>query len=394
MSTSYGERARSRGLPEVRDLTAALARLERWTLPLAIAILFAYPNPLVPVALAIVTASGATRLLRRSALSRLAPVDPWLTLLAIGTVVGLAVAHHQDAALVRFTGVVGALAVFCCVRGYITSEREVRLAGLAVIAGTALGVFAVLALLRGVLPESPVTTLLAPLLAPFAVFPGVSGDTLEVNARFTVHQYGLAHLLLVGAAFGVAAMALGRTRRHVIGGALALLALVPLLLATQARGAFLALALAATAISAFRTRLAWVIPPLAAGLLYLLLARGTISRGVEAEWLNQRLGYWTGTVSLLGDLPLTGAGLGMRTFAEVFAWYHQLPDPYQVSHTHNVVVQAYAEQGLLGAIGLAGLLVVGAALGLRATRRARSRAVRAPAPGSGCSSGPGRSSRR
>ena len=69
-------------------------------------------------------------------------------------------------------------------------------------------------------------------------------------------------------------------------------------------------------------------------------------------------------------MPLTGAGLGMRTFAEVFAWYHQLPDPYQVSHTHNVVVQAYAEQGLLGAIGLAGLLVVGVALGLRATRRA------------------------
>ena len=33
-------------------------------------------------------------------------------------------------------------------------------------------------------------------------------------------------------------------------------------------------------------------------------------------------------------------------------------------------IQAYAEQGLLGAIGLAGLLVVGAAIGLRATRRA------------------------
>jgi Flp pilus assembly protein TadD len=154
-------------------------------------------------------------------------------------------------------------------------------------------------------------------------------------------------------------------------GVAALAPLLPLLLATQARGAFLALAVAATAVAAFRTRLAWLIPPIAGAFLYLLLVRGTISRGVELEWLNQRLGYWTGTMSLLGDVPLTGAGLGMRTFAEVFAWYHQLPDPYQVSHTHNVIVQAYAEQGLLGAIGLAGLLAAGVVVGMRATRRAR-----------------------
>ena len=369
MWTSYGGRARSGGLSEVSDLTAALARLERWTLPLAIAILFAYPNPLVPVALAVVVASGAIRLIRGGAWSRLAPVDPWIALLAVGTLFGLAIAHHQDAALLRFTGIVGALAVFYAVRGYVTSEREVRIATSSAIGATAAGILTVLALLRGSLPESPVTSVLTPFLAPFAVFPGVSGDTLEVNARFTVHQYGLAHLVLVGAAFAVAAVALGRSRPRVVGGIAALLVLMPLLLATQARGAFLALALAATAIAAFRTRLAWLIPPAAAGAMYVLLARGTISRGVEAEWLNQRLGYWTGTLSLLGDVPFTGAGLGMRTFAEVFAWYHELPDPYQVSHTHNVVIQAYAEQGLLGAVGLAGLLATGVVIGLRATRR-------------------------
>ena len=369
MWTSYGERARSGGLSEVRDLTAALARLERWTLPFAIALLFAYPNPLIPVALAVVVASGATRLLLGGAWRRAAPVDPWIALLVVGTLLGLAVAHLQEAALLRFTGVAGALAVFCVVRGYVTGEREIRVATLTALASTAVGVLTVLALLRGSLPESPVSTALAPLLAPFAAFPGVSGDTLEVNARFTVHQYGLAHLLLVGAVFAVAAVALGRSRGYMVGGVIALVLLVPMLLASQARGAFLALALAATAVVAFRTRLAWLIPPLAGGVLYVLLARGTISRGVEAEWLNQRLGYWTGTVSMLGDVPLTGAGLGMRTFAEVFAWYHQLPDPYQVSHTHNVVVQAYAEQGLLGAIGLAGLLIVGVIIGLRATRR-------------------------
>ncbi|MGE3913061.1 MAG: tetratricopeptide repeat protein, partial [Chloroflexota bacterium] len=146
---------------------------------------------------------------------------------------------------------------------------------------------------------------------------------------------------------------------------------VVLLLATQARGAFMAVALAGTVVAAYRTRVAWVIPPAAAGFLYMLLQRGTISRSIEADWLNQRLGYWSGTIALLGDVPLTGAGLGMRTFAEVFAWYHQLPDPYQVSHTHNIVVQAYGEQGLLGAVGMAGLLIVGVVIGLRALQRTR-----------------------
>jgi tetratricopeptide (TPR) repeat protein len=67
-------------------------------------------------------------------------------------------------------------------------------------------------------------------------------------------------------------------------------------------------------------------------------------------------------------VPVTGAGLGMRTFAEVFAWYHGLPDPYQVSHSHNIVVQAYAEQGILGAVGLLGVMIVGTLIGLRAMR--------------------------
>ncbi|MCC7366874.1 MAG: tetratricopeptide repeat protein [Chloroflexi bacterium] len=371
MWTSYGGRARSGALPEAHDLATALARVERWTLPLGILLLFAYPNPLTPLGFALVAASIVLQIVRGGVFARLAPVDPWLLLLALGTGVGFVVAHEPGAAMLRLTGVVGALATFYAVRGYAQDQRHLGQAAAACGVAAAVGILAVLALLRGMLPDSPVTALLSPFLAPFSVFPGVTGDTLEVNARFTVHQYGLAHVLLLAASFAVAAAALGPDRRYVISGGLVLLGLLPLLLASQARGAFLALALAGTVVAAHRTRLAWIIPPAAVGFMYVLLQRGTISRGVESEWLNQRLGYWTGTVALLGDMPLTGAGLGMRTLAEVFAWYHQLPDPYQVSHTHNVVVQAYGEQGLLGAVGMAGLLIVGTVISLRGLRRAR-----------------------
>jgi hypothetical protein len=231
IQTSYGGRVRSSTLPERRDLIRVLSRVERWVLPAAILLLFTYPSPLALFALALVTASGVLRVLRGDILSRVAPVDPWLMLLTAGTILGLVVAHHQDAAMLRFTGVVGAVAVFFAARGSATSERAVT--RLAVLAGltTAVGIVAVLALLRGSLPESPVTSVLWPLLAAFSVFPGVSGDTLDVNARFTVHQYGLAHLLMVATLFGVAALALGRSRRSMmIGG------LVVILLAHRRRG--------------------------------------------------------------------------------------------------------------------------------------------------------------
>ena len=77
----------------------------------------------MPVALAVLVASGACGCSGR-AWDAQRPTDPWVALLAVGTLLGLAVAHHQDAALLRFTGVVGALAVFYA-RGYVRCEREV-----------------------------------------------------------------------------------------------------------------------------------------------------------------------------------------------------------------------------------------------------------------------------
>ncbi|MCC6176817.1 MAG: tetratricopeptide repeat protein [Chloroflexi bacterium] len=372
MWMSYGRRAPIRALPEAVRLDGIAARVGRWAAPIAIAVLFVYPNPLVPVALAVLAACAVVQVVRGH-LAQAGPLDAWMGLFALGTLGGLAIAHNADAATLRFTGIAGAVATFFALRSALVTEAAIRRAALALLLAVVGGILVVLGLLRGSLPDSTVARALLPLTAPFAAFPGVSGDTLDVNARFTVHQYGLAHLLLVAAMFAASAVALGTRRRVIAAGVGGLLVTIPFLLATQARGAFLAFAFAATAVAFHRTRVALVIPPLAAGALYVLLARGTISRGVELAWLDQRLGYWSGTLSILGDFPLLGAGLGVRTFAETFSWYHQLPDPYQVSHTHNIFVQAYAEQGLAGCLGLAGLLVLGSAIGMRAVRRTAGR---------------------
>jgi tetratricopeptide (TPR) repeat protein len=228
----------------------------------------------------------------------------------------------------------------------------------------------VLALLRGSLPSSPFTRLLQPITGIFSGFPAIIGDTLEVNARFAVHQYGLAHLALVAAPFGIA-LALSRApvRWRLAGGLWALLHIV-LLLATQSRGAVLALALVGAAIGSTRTRWSWAAIPGALALLGVLIIRGTVSRQVESDWLDFRLSVWGRTMHMLGDFPFTGVGLGARTYADAFAWYFSMPDRYAVSHTHNVVLQAYAEQGILGALGLAAVLLAGSVLAARALFRA------------------------
>ncbi len=360
-------------------LVDVLGRLELWLGAAAVAALFAYPHPFVPLALVALGVSVGLRVLP-SSLARpragspagagAGVLDAGFGLFVVGTVIGLAVSHHREAALLRGTGVLAAVATFYLLLSNLSSQRSVQRGTILVLTGVVIGIGVVLGLLRGELPDSAVARPLGPLLRVFQVFPGIDGDTLDVNTRFAVHHYGLAHLLLVCGAFAAAAFVLGTSRRAHLGGGAALLGVIWLLLVTQARGAILALALVACIISALRTRWAWAMLPLAAAGFYGLLARGTISRTIESEWLTQRLGYWTSTLGLLGDLPFSGSGLGMRTFAEVFAWYHGLPDPYQVSHTHNIYLQAYAEQGLLGVAGLGLVLVGGVVIGLRGAYRA------------------------
>jgi hypothetical protein len=98
MWTSYGRRAESRPAPAAAPLRAGLAAADRWSAPLAIAILFAYPNPLVSVGLGVLVLHAARLLGRRLNGVGTTPVDAGCALLLFGTLVGFAVAHQRDAA--------------------------------------------------------------------------------------------------------------------------------------------------------------------------------------------------------------------------------------------------------------------------------------------------------
>jgi tetratricopeptide (TPR) repeat protein len=357
-----------------RTPLAGQATVSRWldgpTVPLGVVFLLAGPTVLVwPGFLFVFLGRLARARGAQGWLAQRSMLDVgWLALLA-GSLIGFVVSPNGSASLARLAAVIAALSLFFWLQGQARTPDRLRLASWSLVAVCGLGAVAVLALIRGQLPASVLTRLLGPFLGMFAISPGISGDVLEVNSRFPVHQYGLAYLLLVVTPFLAAEAALGihhkRRAMTVVGTLLA----ATLLAATEARGALLALAVAVALVASLRSRWFWGLLPLAALGLYLLLARGIISRSIEAAWLDTRLSIWTRSLNLLSDYPFSGAGLGMQTFAQVFAWNYGLPDPYQVVHSHNIFIQAYAEHGLVGLVGL--IIILGGAL-LYAWRAVRS----------------------
>ena len=81
---------------------------------------------------------------------------------------------------------------------------------------------------------------------------------------------------------------------------------------------------------------------------------------------------------MLGDFRFTGVGLGedsyFLVYRDFYAIYKQFwPTAYYVKvlHAHNMFLQTYLEQGLLGLLGLVGLVAVGLVVGYRTLRRVR-----------------------
>jgi tetratricopeptide (TPR) repeat protein len=116
-----------------------------------------------------------------------------------------------------------------------------------------------------------------------------------------------------------------------------------------------------------------LVAPLAAA----LLAAGVLDKGLEFSSTTGRFSYWVDLGRLLVEYPLSGVGLGIDTANQVALMYEINPDPERIFYAHNTFVQAYLEQGPLGALGmlLVPVLAVAAAIvargsGVVAGRRA------------------------
>ncbi len=98
--------------------------------------------------------------------------------------------------------------------------------------------------------------------------------------------------------------------------------------------------------------LAWVAAlTVCGGIVGFGLAKGTLpSRSLDFRWQ-----YWTASAEMVGDHPLTGVGSG--NFGRHYLQYKGIESPEEVKNPHNIVVQAFADWGLVGGVGLVVMLV-------------------------------------
>ncbi len=161
-----------------------------------------------------------------------------------------------------------------------------------------------------------------------------------------------------------------------------LLLLIPALVFSFTRSAWLGFTLAA-AILVARTRARWLVALACAAAIGALLLPGRYHERVLSitdpanEWNVERVHMWRAGARIFRDHPVTG--IGLEDLHPVYDRYKDPDAKERVGHLHSVWVQVAATMGLVGLLALLALFT-----GLfRTAARDLGRALRAPPAGDG-----------
>jgi O-antigen ligase len=326
------------------------------------------------------------------------PVSPFslpLGLYLAGAVVGQQVSVLPHGGLVRFHGLLAASVAFGLVVDLTTTTASARRLVLVVL--VAMAVAAPLLVLVSSHAYDPARNLL-PLsdgvvraLAAARPLAEAAAAVDAMSQRFRLAHSGLATVAAFGIALALGPLLTSQERRWRLAALLLIGYFSLWLLLASARGHLLSTAfvIGLFTMLALPKRLAGFVL-LAAGAAVLLLWVGLASGllfgmlNLQRSWaaspytLGQRAELWENVRFLLGDFRFTGVGLGMDSVVAIYDTYFP-PVGQRYFHSHNIFLQSYLEQGLLGLVGLAGLVVVGLALGWRTLRRVQTPDARAAA---------------
>ncbi len=188
--------------------------------------------------------------------------------------------------------------------------------------------------------------------------------------------YGGQALLLTSLALAIAIRA--RQRRWRFGAVGLLLLLLPALLGSYTRSAWLGVVTAAAIIVAL-TRARWFLALAAAIAIGLAVSpsgyreRALSSFDPASRWNVERVHMWEAGARMFHDHPITGVGL--RDFAKVYEQYKSPGAHERAGHLHSVWVHVAATMGVIGLVALVALIVGlfrAASRGMRAGLRDRA----------------------
>jgi O-antigen ligase len=357
-----------------RGLAIAIDR--EWMLaPLGSVLLLLHPYPLSVLGGLLGLLPSAARWALRGRPWRATAFDVPLALLVVGAVVGYAVALDTTNAPVRLAGFVAGIVLFAWLRESLVTPRRLLTAtavvlGIVLVGGVALLSIAAPFLRLDLLPPLAV---LAASLEPLGLHRPLVDDVAALQ-RFRLYASGVGALASVGLALvvglGVAATAWRDRLALLLAGGF----FGGLLLVADNRGSLLAAAMTLGVMAlAWRPRLFWLVPLFVFGTVD-LIGLGLVQRGLDLRTVYERLDFWSNGLALGAETPLTGVGLGVRSVQAAYRTAFQPTYP-PFFHVHNIYVQGFLEQGILGLLGLVGVGVATVALGVRihmlADRRAR-----------------------
>jgi O-antigen ligase len=276
--------------------------------------------------------------------------------LLLAAIWGLVAAYSTRLALVEFGLVLLGVALYFLLANLpdpvrVGGKSRSVLAGLLAVLPLALSLYFLLT--NDWLRSTGKLTVLQPVLEVLAANP-----LRTIGPGLNPNSFGGAIAVLLP----LQVFAVRRTRRW-LAVTLVAVSLAALLL-SEARGAWLALALAASARALWnliaarvtgprRARAIWMFLAVTCGVVCVAALVLTPLGGWLLERSGDRLNIWRNSFSLARDYAFTGVGLGSYEMA--YASYALLTHVGYVSHAHNLLLDVWLGLGAVGLLALAGL---------------------------------------
>lgn len=352
---------------------------ELWFL-LPIVPLLLFPNPLMPLGLVLVLVPWLCRWEVRGHPTVRTPADWPIVVILVMTLAGTMVSGHPSISLTTLCQVVAGVGLFYGVANWACSacpdgstgspswpgrrgQRVWQAAFLLVALGLALALVAPLGIrwsgTRKLFSAPRIYDPIPSLLLPYET---VNRNVLAGALALFV-PVGVALLLLAPLSF----LSRGQVRLARTGLLVATLVTLAVVILTQTRGVYLALAVGLLVMALLRR------PELLWGTPLLLIGAGAAGRRfglnpiLDAMLVTDSLGslearqqIWSIALGLIGRFPLTGIGLG--TFDQVLSSTYPFSTLYgpkaNVNHAHNLFLQAGVDLGLPGLCAFVALLVI------------------------------------
>jgi putative inorganic carbon (HCO3(-)) transporter len=387
-------------LPWLEVAACWIVQTELWLL-LALTPFFMFPNAWTPVLGPLVILPWLARKLTRGCFTTRTLMDWPVVMMVLMLPASLWVSPALDRSWPKLYGILLGVAVFYAVANHVRGVRQAWVGGL--VTALSGGIVSILALVgtdwhvEWLSVKSPVPQGIYRYLP--RLISGVPGAAElgfhpnEVGAVLCLFAPLAAGLLLLG--FGPPAPGTPKSRQWLLQGALslALLVMVATAILTGSRSTWLGLAIALSAVLAFRSRrivLALSLLVIVLVVWYMSSLRPELGPTMLSAFrrdLAWREEIWASALAMIRHRPWTGVGLNafpvvanasypLRSFAP--------QEVLELTHSHNAFLQVAVDLGIPGLVAYVAILFGFAGAAYSVCRQCQSRRLRAIAVGLAC----------